>query len=234
MSHTRVVPLALAGALLAGACSPGAADTPTEATGAGSDPGEPPTDDPRDAVLADQVATLRTTVAAARDLLAAAAADGDHDAAASAVAALTADEGLRAGASADVPPLLPGPETSREETIDYGDALTATYTAARTAGGSYGADVSRVLADQVAGDLGAWQRGAEGILEAVDDAASGGTVEDAEPAVLGLVGEGPRALAWALLAARAQDPATVTAAAERGVAHLELVLAAVDALTEDT
>jgi hypothetical protein len=50
--------------------------------------------------------------------------------------------------------------------------------------------------------------------------------------VLELPGEGTRALAWALLTADPPTPADVAAYAERGVTHLDLILAAVDGLLE--
>jgi hypothetical protein len=48
--------------------------------------------------------------------------------------------------------------------------------------------------------------------------------------VLELPGEGTRALAWALLAADARDLDDAQAYAERGVAHLDLIVQALDDL----
>ncbi len=216
----------LAIAVALGACSasveaPEASDT--ESIGA---PDRQPVDEPELDALRAAVDILVATTTAARDQLETARQGGDRDAAATAVALLTADERLRTVAAPDLPPLLPGPETSRQETIDYGDAFTLATEAARDAGGALGGEVARVLGDTIAGDVGAWQRDAEGVLDAVDDVATGRDVPAAEPAVLALAGEGTRALAWALFAARGDDPATVTAAAERALAHLDLILSA--------
>lgn len=207
-----------------GACS---ADEPTEDR-AESSPNaqDAPTADPREEVLVAEVRALRATVATARQHLERAA-DGEPGAAADAVAALTADDRIAEG-DVDVAPLFPGPLSSREETIDYGDALTRTLSAARESGGELGVHISQVLADPIAGDLGIWQRDAEGLLDAVDEAARSGSVEEAESAVLELPGEGTRALAYALLAERAGDDAEVRAYTERAIAHLDVILRAID------
>ncbi|MFP5309968.1 MAG: hypothetical protein ACLGIR_10385 [Actinomycetes bacterium] len=222
---TRAAPRRIAVAvLLAAAAVTGCADPSTEPaveeTTAAADELRPP--DPRLETLTEELQDLRATVTTARDLLAAAGAEGDPAPAREAVAALTADEDLRAGAEAPVAPLFPGPEISRAETIDYGDVLTSTLTAARDAGQVD--TVAQLLGDRVAGDLGAWQRDPAGRLAAVDAAARTRGVEQAEAAVLELPGEGTRALAYALLAARATSPDDVTAFAERAVVHLDLIL----------
>lgn len=206
------------------ACS---TDGPTDAQPEGSPaPQDSTTPDPREDALIREVRALRETVATARRLLEEAA-DSGPGAAADAVAALTADDRIADG-SADVAPLFPGPLSSREETIDYGDALTQTRTAARESGGTLGVRISQVLSDPIAGDLGIWQRDAEGLLDAVDEAARSSSIEEAEVAVLELPGEGTRALAYALLAARADDDEDRRAYAERGIAHLDIVLRAID------
>lgn len=227
MLSLRRTPLLLLATLLAGtaACSddaPGRQATPILATE--TETGSSP--DPLQDDLIAQVRDLRETVATARDLLAEAAA-GDAEAAETAVGALTADERL-ATTSAGVSPLFPGPLSSREETIDYGDALTRTLTAARAAGGPLGERMSQVLSDPIAGDLGIWQRDAAGLLDAVDQAARSNSVAEAETAVLELPGEGTRALAYALLAARAESQELRTDYAERANAHLDIVLRAID------
>lgn len=220
----RLTAVLLAGLLVGvGGC---ADDGPT-GTGAPEavDPTETRSPDPRDDDLLAEVRSLRATVATARDLLRDATAD--VGAAREAVAALTADDRLT-DTGTEVAPLFPGPLSSREETIDYGDAFSRTLTAAREAGGALGERISHVLADPIAGDLGIWQRDAEGMLDAVDAAARGTSVEEAEAAVLELPGEGTRALAYALLAARADDDESRAAYAERGTAHLDIVLRAID------
>ena len=208
-----------------------------DAPAGGDAPGSPnptatATPDVREEALLTEVRSLRETVATARRLLEEAAA-GDTAAAGDAVAALTADDRLAEG-SVDVAPLFPGPLSSRAETIDYGDAFSRTLTAARESGGQFGVRISQVLADPIAGDLGIWQRDAEGLLDAVDDAARPTSVAEAEQAVLELPGEGTRALAFALLAARAGDGADVRAYAERAIAHLDVVLRALDDALDST
>lgn len=193
------------------------------------------TEDPRRDALVAQLAQLAETVAAARDLLDSAAASGDPAAARQALPILTADVSLAGDDAPPVPPLLPGPETSREETIDYGDHLTRTTVMARDAGGQLGAQTARLLADQVAGDLGIWQRDAAGLLAEVDRVADPGTeISEAETAVLELPGEGTRALAYALLAARSTDAEAVSAFAERAIAHLDLITLALQQLRPET
>jgi hypothetical protein len=232
-SARRRVVAGLAAVLVVAGCTPTATDTltGTETTAPSATAAAPAEDPRRDALLA-AVADLLTTVDAATSLLAEAADSGDPATAERAVATLTADEDLAAGAERDVAPLLPGPETSRQETVDYGDAFTTTLEAARDGSGALAADVSRVLSDTIAGDLGAWQRDAAGVLDTVDQAARGDDVTAAEPDVLAIPGEGTRALAWALLASRADAPETVAAAAERGIAHLDLIRFALTELTD--
>lgn len=216
--------------VLAGCDSDPETAVPTEAAdGAPAD--EEATSDPRREALEAAIVEVTATVTAARDHLVRAAEEGDPAPASVAVARLTADEDLAAGATPDGPPLLPGSDSTRAETIDYGDVFTLALEASRDAGGALGGDLSRVLSDTVVGDLGSWQRDPGGVLETVDRLATGRDVEAAEPAILDeLAGEGLRALAWALFAARADDPATVTAASERATAHLGLILASLEAL----
>lgn len=231
-----VLVLALGGAGLV-ACdltaTPEGSASPTAAvTALGS---EPP--DPRDAALAAALEDLRRSVLAGREALAAAGAstgsDGE-DAADLAVARLTADEQLAEGdPEPDPRPLFPGPETSRAETIDYGDAFSETLSAARAAGPA-GAPALDLLRDPVAGDLGSWQRDAAGTLEQVREAARpADDLAATEAAIAELDGEGPKALAWSLLAVDARSDEDRAAYAERGVAHLDLIVAAVDELLAD-
>lgn len=188
--------------------------------------------DPRTEALADEIAALRASAREARAALERAQA-GDEDAgaaAALAVSLLTADEEL-VPTTEDLPaePLFPGRATAREEGLDHGDSFTEALTVARAAGAA-GSPLVDLLRDPVAGDLGAWQRGADDILDAVDAVGRSGDVEAAEAAVAELPGEGTKALAWAVLAHRARDSDDRAAAAERGIAHLDLILAAIDEL----
>ncbi len=193
---------------------------------------EPP--DPRAAALTVALEELRTTVAAARDALEGAQTGSAADAS-RAVALLVADEPLSEEASApEVPPLFPGGDGSREETIDYGDAFSRTLNEARGAGAA-GAEVVDLLRDPVAGDVGTWQRDAGGMLALVRRAATRTSdLDAAEATVAELPGEGTKALAWALLADTARSDELRAAFAERGIAHLDLVLAAIDDLVAPT
>lgn len=229
----RAVAGLLTAAVLTAGCTDTPADAPPQAASETTVPLPGPTEDPRVEALVAALDGVRASVSTARDLLVEAQSSGDADAADRAVAALTADEDLRGGAEADVAPLLPGPVTSRQETVDYGDSFTTALEAARDAAGALAADAQRVLSDTVAGDLGAWQRDAAGVLDAVSDAARG-DLDTAEVAILDLAGEGTRALAWALYAARADDPDTVAAAAERAIAHLDIVRLALTELSPDS
>jgi hypothetical protein len=233
--RTRSIALVLTVAVTAGGCTleealPEAATTvtPTAPTRGLDAP------DPHVEQLAAGLGTLRGSVVEARTALLAAAGDDGTEAAARAVALLTADDELTGdvAATGDLPaaPLFPGRETSRLESVNHGDSFTEALTVARSAG-SAGRPLVDLLRDPVAGDLGAWQRGAEGMLDAVDAAARATTdVAAAEAAVAELPGEGTKALAWALLARRAGTENGRAAFAERGVAHLDLVLGAIDEL----
>ncbi len=133
-----------------------------------------------------------------------------------------------AGPGSAVAPLFPGRESSREKTIDYGDVFTTLLTAARST--STGGDtVVAMLRESVAGDLGTWQRSPGEMLDAIDRASR---ASDPATAILDLPGEGTRALAWTLLAARAGSITTVRDAAAHGIAHLQVILDATNDLTE--
>ncbi len=134
-----------------------------------------------------------------------------------------------------VRPLLPGPDISREEELDAKDAFSAVLAAARDAG-SAGAVLVDILRDPVTGDLGAWQRDPGGLLDGI--VAKVRNVRDvagAERAISELQGEGPKALAWALLADGAvarRDLQQVRAYGERGAVHVQLMLDAVRPLLD--
>lgn len=193
--------------------------------------------DPRDAVLAtvaaDLIATLVDALGGFESLAQAPSLEDARPTVLRLRAVLAADprwqdvDGDGAPDDLGVRPLLPGPNSSREETIDYGDAFTAILTAARDAGPE-GAPLVDVLRDPIVSDLGSWQRDTAGMLGGIEDAITGvRSVEQAEQAVNELAGEGPRALAWALLAADAPDLETLQAYGERGAVHVGLMLDAV-------
>ncbi len=124
-------------------------------------------------------------------------------------------------------PILPGPLTSREETVQYGDLLTRTLGAARGAG-SAGEPALRFLADPLAGDLGAWQRAPADQLDAIARAGTAPDLQTTEAAVLDLAGEAPRALAWVVHGLTV--PADAEDAAGRALAHLAIIELALDQL----
>lgn len=246
----------LAAAVLAVACSdpevttPDPAATDTAPDGTVSDAAEPgpvaEVPDPRGAVLDAAAEAMRATLTDARQgfetLSRATSISADRATALRVRAVLAADprwQDLDGDGTADdlgVRPLLPGPIQSREETIDYGDAFTEVLTAGRDAGAA-GADWIDVLRDPVVSDLGAWQRDSEGLLLgielAVRDLDDGTPLPDVERGVSEIAGEGPRALAWALLAVETDDLARLQAYGERGVVHVDVMLDAVTLLLED-
>lgn len=206
----------------------------------------------------DAVAASRAAVLAALDAASAAADRWDRAAdagdvptaraAAEDVArALTADPALGGDVDGDGAlrepdaVLLPGPETSRVETVDYGDALSTALAAARGAGDS-GSRLLAVLQDAVAGDLGVWQRDPAGplgeVAATVDEArATRGLPASADELVVGsLDGDALRALAWAVVAAGgsggdgALDADALGGLHERTAAHLAVARGAVDGL----
>jgi len=177
--------------------------------------------------------------------LASATDDAAADLAVAVVQALAADPaalGLRldtpdhaqddgTGSGPRTTPLLPGPAPeSREDAIDWGDALTRATTAARDAG-AIGTSLLGVLRDPIAGDLGSWERDPAGLLAAaIDLARSLRSVEEGEDAVATLEGEALRSLCWAAFAVLSNDPDVMRAAGERGAVHVGLMLDAVAAL----
>lgn len=206
-----------------------------------------PQGDPDREALEATLGELGTTIAQLRTALEAAA-GGDADALATAADLLVADVeaatdpdvALAAAAAqeagdvtppepADDPaPLLPGPLSSRAQSIQYGDLLTRTLAAGRGAG-STGEPALRFLADPFAGDLGAWQRAPADQLAAIATAGTAGDLATTEVAVLELDGEAPRALAWVVHGLTV--PSDVADAAGRALAHLTVIDLALDQLT---
>jgi hypothetical protein len=237
----RVPPLVAAATLVAltiGCAEPALPET-TDGEGA-ERPVETRTPDPgRDSLVA-QLTELRVAVAATRDELveamdapdvAAGRRAGDR-----AVARLVDAPELELGATGPddaLPPLFPSTTTERGSIDGADDLLTGTLTAARDAGGALGRSTLELLRDPLAGDLGTWQQDPAGVVASVR--ATAGSADDLrslERAVLELPGEGTRALAWALLTADPPTAADLGAYAERGVAHLDLVLTALDGLLD--
>ncbi|MFA9432360.1 hypothetical protein [Egicoccus sp. AB-alg2] len=215
---------------LLGCAEPQLPDQPS-AEGAEA-PAEQATPQPeRDALLA-ATNELTAAVEQARDLLT--EAGQAPEPAAARQAAQQALAVLVDGAGSGTPPGRPiFPGTTVEERGGAGeadDALTLALTAANDAGGSLGRGVADALRDPLAGDLGAWQRDPAGMVALVEEQMDGvGDLESAEQLVRELPGDGTRALAWAYLTAGATTMDDAARYAERGAAHLEIVLVAVDA-----
>jgi hypothetical protein len=219
---------ALAGAVLLLGCTEPLLSDPTagEAAGPDEDPVSSDLDDPaRDALLAT-VAGLHDTITAAQARLEEAA-----DAATTPAARAAADDALALLLAEDdadparLRPLFPAQTADRDDAGERGDALTVTLNAARATNSDLGRRVLEFLRDPVAGDIGAWERDAEGVVAAARLAVTGGSdVDGLVPTVLELPGDGTRALAWTLLATSASDGEVVRAAADRAAAHLGVVL----------
>ena len=196
----------------------------------------------RDELVASIVSMQATVVEAREHLVVASEADttfAARRAAGDALALLLlggADgvaDGRSGGSSPGARPALFPAFTSDRGDTSPDDALTATLSLARDAGGTLGRNTVETLRDPIAGDVGAWERDAEGVVASARAAVSGpGGVEDLIPAVLELPGDGTRALAWTLLAVDAPDLDTVRAAADRAAAHLGVVLVGLSLLVE--
>ena len=249
MTPSRLLVPLLALAVLAGCTSdPDPAPSPSPS----ATPAVLPTTDPDREALAATLVELRTTVEELRTALEAAA-GGDAGGLEDAIVLLVAEpdqvtsapgqgagtddtDGTTTETDDDVPtvtpaggpaPILPGPLTSREESIQYGDLLTRTLAAARGAG-SAGEPALRFLADPLAGDLGAWQRAPADQLDAIASAGTAPDLAATEAAVLDLAGEAPRALAWVVHGLTV--PGDAQDAAGRALAHLAIIELALDQL----
>lgn len=231
----RWLPLLVAVVLLGAGCAePEIVEPDPEPDHRADDPIDVPV--PPDAELAAALEELTASVAATRTALA--QVTGATDAASAARAAEAALAQLLAAGPDDPPPtrpagtpppLLPADSPERTTSAPDRDALTTALTAARAVGGERGQGVVELLRDPVAGDLGAWQRDAAGLVDGVRRlvAASQGIAE-LEREVLELSGEATRALAWTFAAVDADDLATAQAAAERAAVHLELIALVLD------
>ncbi|MEX0869013.1 MAG: hypothetical protein WD011_05010 [Nitriliruptoraceae bacterium] len=185
----------------------------------------PPSDDElrlQVGVLVEQLTTLRATLddVAAIDDVSDARAAGD-------IARVLLIDGDRGGE----PPLLPNDAADRASTPDNPAVLLSVLAEARATSSAFAEDVEAVVADQIAGDLGAWQRDPQGMVQlASTTAASADNIAALETAILALAGEGTRTLAWVEVLRSAPDLATAHAAAERAATHVELILDALEEL----
>jgi len=223
-------------ALLAGvalACSGGgatgaASDAPGDDGDAGADTAataDPEEPSPGEAALRSEIGQALALVGQAREALGAAAAASTVEdlrpAAEAAEALLVSDgpDGPRA--------LFPSEPSERSSTRAGDDALTDLLASARELDGALGRDLLAALRDVVAGDLGAWELDAPGMVamaeEAAADAADAEDLAAVSERILALAGEGTRAVGWTALAATTEDLALAKEAARSAAGHLEVV-----------
>jgi hypothetical protein len=127
--------------------------------------------------------------------------------------------------------LFPSVSDDRGAVDDRTDLFTRLLTAAREAGGPLGEATLALLRDPLAGDLGAWERDPEGLLAGIRAVARPDVpLEELDVEVLGIDGDGARAIAWAMLLEDAPDLELAAAYAERADLHTELVLMATTSL----
>lgn len=227
------------GVALAACVEPTAPEPPRVAPADDDAPDAPAVLDPTTDALREQVSQLRETVVAARDALRAAADDRADDPQRDAQAALVLllDDPAAATAGTAPRPLFPAETMDREGPAEQEDALTSTLALAREAGGTFGRATVEALRDPIAGDLGAWERDAAGVVAAARAATqTGGSIAAAvdrlTEQVLELPGDGTRALAWTLAAVDARSAVDVAVAADRAASHLGVVLVALDLLLD--
>ena len=178
------------------------------------------TPDPAGEVLAQEVERIVELLDQARDLLLEAAEAEDLSTAKSAAARV---EQVLIGDPGQGDVLFPVETLDRGGLSGRDDLMTRTLTAARDRGGEDGRIATETLRDLVAGDLGGWQRDAEGMVAWVDDVAvERSSLEETEQAVRELPGGGTQALAYALLIERTSSLERARDYGERGAAHLEV------------
>lgn len=218
--RTALAAVALAASALAACSGPETAD-PDQGQ-ASEDPLGAQAPDPGEQALANEVNELSALLDDVAERLGAAA---DAQTASAARGEAEAAIELLVGAPADgQEPLFPVDRGARGSSSERADRLTGTLTVAREAGDA-GREVRELLRDLVAGELGAWQRDADGMVARVEEAATpAGSLSETEEQVLALPGEVTRALAWAMLARDAGDADRAGEYAARGVSHLEVSL----------
>ncbi len=225
-----LVPLALLLAVLLGCTEPTAVETEPEGA---EDPVEAEVLDPVSDELRIVLEEVMATVGDARDALRAASTSssrGELRRAADEALALLLDD---PDTTDDPTALLPARTTERASSDDQDDLLTTTLSLARDAGGTLGRATVETLRDAVAGDVGSWERDAEGMVANTESAVAGvRDIDTASGNVLALDGDATRALAWTLLARRTSDPDLAREAAERGAGHLGVVLVTIELLID--
>ncbi len=232
-SSARALTAGVGGLILLAGCTEPVAPVEDGTSDTQAEP-VPTVENEDDAQLREQIEVLRAAVTAAQEgLTEAQGADtltGATGGARSALAALLSD-GAGGTGGTDRPALLPAMTSQRGDAVVPDDVLTTTLTMAQDRGGALGTRTAEVLRDPIAGDLGAWQRDAGGMVDLARSAAAATTNVDAlEQRILHLTGEATRALAWTFVAADASSTELARAAAERGNAHLAIIEAALDQL----
>ncbi|MEX2550470.1 MAG: 50S ribosomal protein L11 methyltransferase [Nitriliruptoraceae bacterium] len=134
--------------------------------------------------------------------------------------------------------LFPSQPSERSTSRDGEDALTDLLASARELDDPLGRDVLAALRDVVAGDLGAWELDAPGMVATAEEAAAqgaeSGDLERATERVLTLSGEGTRAIGWTALATTTDDLELAQEAARSAAGHLEVVeIALSSTITDD-
>ncbi len=178
---------------------------------------------PEAQALADEVEQVVALVEDIRDALDdAAAAETLEDAQAGLE---RADALLVAEAGSDAAALLPIEPAERTESRVGRDAFTELLTEAREVGGELGRSVVEALRDPVAGDLGAWELDAPGVVEtARTTGRTAGGIDAAMEPILALEGEAAKALAWVALGRDSSDLDQARDAAELAEGHLEVIV----------
>ncbi|MFP4311539.1 MAG: 50S ribosomal protein L11 methyltransferase [Nitriliruptoraceae bacterium] len=218
--------LLVAGALLAAACT--APGVPVDAPSEQPPPEQPSTTSapsPEDEeLLADLAATQELLEQLDAELVAAGEASSANELGA---AIARADALLVSDPSAGTRALFPSETLERDERAEEPAQLTELLARAREVGGSLGRSVVENLRDPIAGDLGAWERDAAGVVARARDATDGVTEEStALERVLALDGEGPRAIAWLSLAGRTEAEDLARRAVELTRDHVEVMVIA--------
>jgi len=220
-------------AAVALACSDGgvsgpASGAPDDDGGATTDPAattEPEQPSPEAEALRSEIEEAVALVGEARTALETATAASTVE---ELRAAAEAAEALLVSAGPDGPrALFPSEPSERSSERAGDDALTDLLASARELDGAVGRDLLAALRDVVAGDLGAWELDAPGMVamaeEAAAEAAEAGDLEDASERILALTGEGTRAIGWTALAGTTEDLALGQEAARSAAGHLEVV-----------
>ncbi|MEX2328439.1 MAG: hypothetical protein WD575_01810, partial [Nitriliruptoraceae bacterium] len=154
-----------------------------------------------------------------------------HDAGRAALAELVEDEALNPGRQARDLPLLPSESPDRATTPERPALLVTALGTGQDHASALATEFSATLADVIAGDLGSWQRDAEGMIATARAVAQpSAPLDQLESDVLTLPGEGLRATAWIMILVQAPDLDRAVEAAERARAHVGLMRTALEEL----